>query len=199
MATTKRRNVFDWFDRIRARPALYLGDRGLGELEVLLCGYYAALYTHGIVEEAPDMRWHFLGWLHRRTAWSCSQGWAQAIGSRHPARDEALAAFFRLVDEYRRLRPVRLCTVQLGPDHNPTGKRVVIGLDGRMEKPCRVDVFRYLPEPLHFLRFSFADRIENDTQLMTGLDEAKRWVLDELQVDFGLWKQVDEKTMIVEG
>ena len=105
------------------------------------------------------------------------------------------AAFFEFVDEYRQLRPVRRCSVRLGPAHEPTGKRVVIGMAGRMQKPSRVDVFRYEPTFLHYLRFHYADRIENDWILMTGkgsykttLDYVKQWVLDELQVDFGLWR-----------
>jgi hypothetical protein len=194
--TSKQRNVFDWLDNIRARPDMYLGAGGLCDLEKFVYGYYVALSTHGIVEEGPKMNRHFLYWLHYRTRWSCSCGWAYAIGTRYPANDAALAVFFRFVDEYRRLKPIRRCTVQLGPEHTPTGRRVVIGMNGRMEKPCRVDVFRYLPKRLHFLRFHYADRVEDDDLLMvegkytTGLNDAKQWALDELLVDFGLWEQV---------
>jgi hypothetical protein len=200
------RNVFDWLEGVRARPDMYVGDEGLSVLETLLHGYYAALHTHGIVEGVPSMGHHFLDWLYHGTGWSCSCGWAYAITMRYPDRDEALAVFFGFVDAYRLLRPTRLCTVELGPDHEPTGRRVVIGMDGRMEKPLRVDVIRYLPEPLHFLRFHYEGRVEDDNLLMTGtgdhgttIDYAKRWVLDELQVGLGSWKRVDARTGKVEG
>jgi hypothetical protein len=200
----KRQNVFDWLDCVRARPSMYLRDGSLRELENLLWGYYTALQIHGIVEEVPAMNRHFLHWLYHRTGWPCSLGWAYAIGTRHPSPDEALAAFFCFVDEYRRLLPWRLCTVRLSPEHNPTGRRRVYGRDGRMEKPCRVDVVCYRPESLHFLRFHYPDRIEDDDLLMTGSGEyrtdlayAQQWVRDELQVELGLWKVVDEKTGLV--
>ena len=206
MTNKHQRNVFDWLDNIRARPSMYLCDDSLRDLESIVLGYNAALSMHRTLEEVPAMNRHFLDWLHSRTGWSCSCGWAHAIGSHHPAGDAAVAAFFRFLDEYRRLRPVRLCTVQLGLEHNPTGRRVVYGLDGRLEKPCRVDVFRYMPEPLHFLRLHYADRIEDGDLLMTGtgehrtdLDDAKRWVLDELQIDFGSWETVDQRSGKPEG
>jgi hypothetical protein len=107
-----QRNVFHWLDQVRARPSLYLGDGSLKDPEFLLSGYYTALATHGVVEAVPDMNWHFLSWLYYRTGWACSRGWAYAINSRHPG-GSALDAFFQLVEEYRRLRPVRLCTVQV--------------------------------------------------------------------------------------
>ena len=199
------RNVFDWLDGVRVRPGLYVGGGGLAELQTLLHGYNAALHTHGVVEDVPSMGRHFRDWLYRRTGWSCSCGWAYAITMRHTDRDEALAVFFGLVDAYRLLRPTRLCTVELGPDHGPTGRRVVSGMDGRMEQPRRLDVIRYLPEPLHFLRFHYEGRVEDGNLLMTGvmdfetdLDDAKRGVLDELQVEVVSLKKVDAKTGTVE-
>jgi hypothetical protein len=64
-----------------------------------------------------------------------------------------------------------------------------------MEKPCRVDVIRYRPEPLHFLRFHYPDRVEDDDILKTGTGDyattvrfAKEWVRDELQVEFRVWR-----------
>ena len=140
---------------------------------------------------------HFLKWLECRTDWQCNLGWAWAIDHHHPESDKAFDAFFELVDEYRKLKPTTLCTVRLGPKHNPTGKCRVIGMAGRMEKPCRVDVVRYRPEPLHFLRFHYPNRVEDNWFLMTGKGEhattlkfAKRWVRDELQVEFDAWEHV---------
>jgi hypothetical protein len=39
------------------------------------------------------------------------------------------------------------------------------------EKPSRMEVFRYLPGPLYFLRFHYSDRVENDDLLMTAAGE----------------------------
>ena len=66
-----------------------------------------------------------------------------------------------------------------------------------MDKPNRVDIIRYCPEPLHFLRFHYRDRVTDQWLLMTATGEyattvrhAKQWVCDELQVEYGAWKSV---------
>jgi hypothetical protein len=193
----REQNVFGLLDSIRARPSMYLLNSSLRELETLLWGYYAGLRVHGMVEPVPRMDRHFLTWLHCRTRWSYCRGWAAAIEQRHPEPDKALAAFFALVDDYRRLKPTGLCTVRLGAQHSPTGKRVRIGLEGLIDKPFRVDVIRYRPESLHFLRFHYPGRVEDWDVLMTGSGEytttvryAKEWVRDEFQVEFAAWESM---------
>jgi hypothetical protein len=188
-------NIFTYLDEMRDRPTMYV--RSLLDLEAQIYGYYAALKNHRVVESGPSMTHHFLVWGYFRKHWStCAFGWARAIESRISSLDEQLRKFFALVDEYRQLRPTPLCSVRLKRHHVPTGKRVVIGLGGRMEKPCRVEIFRYKPEPLHFLRFHYGNRIEDDWLLMksdgtnnTTLGDAKRWVRDELQVKRDEWQK----------
>lgn len=184
------RNVFLWLDGMRVRPGMYLRNKSLQDLETLLPGYYSGLGVHGIVEAVPAMH-HFRDWLYIRTGWSCSRGWAHAIEQRHKDPEKALATFFGLVDEYRQLRPTPLCTVRLGAKHNPTGKRVRYGFDGLMDKPRRVEVIRYRPAPLHFVRFHYRDRVEDGDVLMTGSGEytttlryAKQWVSDTCKSGF---------------
>jgi hypothetical protein len=153
------------------------------------------LGVHGIVEDVPEMVGHFSTWLHYRTKWSCCCGWADAIEQHYEDSEKALAAFFGFANVFRKLRPTVLCTVRLGARHKPTGKRVKIGFDGLMDKPKRVDVVRYRPEPLHFLRFHYGDRVEYGDILMTGAGKhattvryAKQWVRDELQVEYEAWE-----------
>ena len=193
-------NVFAWLDRIRARPAMWLRKSALRELQPLTFGYYCGLREHGIVESVPDFGQHFNDWLYYRTGWSCCQGWEVAFEQRYQTSEEAFVAFFEFVDEFRKLRPTLLCTVKLAARHKPTGKRVRFGLNGLMDKPIGVEVFRYRPEPLHFLRFHFPKRMENSHLLMTGsgnhattLRFAKEWVRDELQVEFAAWKPVGNR------
>jgi hypothetical protein len=188
-------NVFTWLDSIRARPSMYIGS-SFRDLVTLVHGYYTALRVHGIVEPVPHMDRHFLGWLYYHTGWSTCRGWAFAIEQRYPEFDKALACFFEFVDEYRKLQPTSLCIVSLGRAHNPTGKRVFYGDDVLMEKPRRVEVIRYRPEPLHFLRLHYRNRIEDRDLLTTGAGEfattvrdAKTWVRDELQVKLTEWEQ----------
>ena len=160
-------------------------------------GYYAALGVHGIVESVPHMTRHFSFWLNFTKGWSTCQGWAAAFERMHTDAEQALASFFAHVDQYRKLKLTGICTVRLDAEHNPTGKRYRIGVDGLMEKPLRVDVIRYRPEPLHFLRFHFRAGVVDEGLLMTrngdyktSLSTAKRWVCDELQVPFHAWQPI---------
>lgn len=194
------RNVFDWLDHVRNRPEMWLRQRSLTELQSLVWGYYTGLSVHGILEPVPSMNRNFMFWLHYRTTWSCSGGWALAINERYSDADEAFAVFFKWADEYRRLKPATLRTVRLAARHNPTGHRMRSGLDGLMEKPQRVDIVRYRPEPLHFLRFYYPDRVEDGDLLMTGNGDyattiryAKLWVRDELQVELAAWRELKRR------
>lgn len=192
----RKHNVFAWLDDVRARPGMFIyRNRGsLHELETMAFGYHRALLEHGIVETVPDFCGHFSIWLYYRTKWSTNRGWSVAIEEHTPEPEKRLATFFELVDEFRKLRPSMVCTVKLAPHHNPMGKRVTIGMNGRIAKPTRIDVMRYRPEPLHFLRFHYGRRVHNQELLMTGSGDyatdaqfAKQWVNDELQVEFERW------------
>lgn len=185
-------NVFTWLDQVRECPRMHA--RTLDELESQIWGYYVALSNHGIIETVPSMQRHFLTWVAYRTRWSTSCGWATAIDTHIADPEKRFAKFFRLVDEYRQLKPKVLCTALLSKQHVPTGKRVIIGLDGRMEKPKRVDIVQYAPEPLHFLRFHYTTKIVDNWILMTSVSsydttiyDAKRWCRDELQIKRDEW------------
>jgi hypothetical protein len=194
--TAKRKNVFTYLDLVRERRPMYA--HSLRDLESQIHGYYVALQNAGITESVPSMDHHFLIWVWYRMGWSASQGWARSIAEHSNATtvDEQFAIFFELVNEYRRLKPTTLCFVRLKARHVPTGKRVVIGFGGRMDKPAKVEVIRYKPAPLHCLRFHYPDRLEDGWFLMkpdgsyqTTLSDAKRWVQDELQVAPDDWER----------
>ena len=173
---------------------MYLRDGSLRELETLVYGYYAGLSTHGLIELVPEMMSHFSTWLYRETEWSTSCGWAAAIVSN--VNDASpLDAFFDFVHRYRRLRPVTLRSARLKRSNQPTGKRVVIGMNGRIERPLRVDIVRYAPTRLHFLRLIYRGRKVNDHILMTGdgsfdtsLRFAKIWMANEFQTSDADWR-----------
>ncbi len=186
-------NNFTFLDQVRDRRTMYV--ESLSDLQSLIWGYYVALSQHGIVEPVPAMNHHFEIWVYYRTGWSAALGWAKTIERDIQSSDEQFKKFFSLVDEYKRLRPVALSVARLKSHHAPSGRRVKIGLGERMENPVSVEIIRYKPAPLHFLRFHYKDRIDDDRLLMkddgsyrTTLRDAKRWVSDELQVKPGEWE-----------
>ena len=187
-------NFFSWLDEVRESPSQYV--QSLAELESMILGYIEALRVHDIVESGPSMGRHFLYWVGFRTRWPMNLGWAHAIEAHVSDQHKQLLKFFRLVDEYRQLTPAVLCTARLTRSHQPTGKRVTIGFDGRMKRPDRVDIVRYVPVPLHFLRFHYPNGNIVDDNLLgrdgyeTMIHDAKRWVRDELQVKRHEWQRI---------
>jgi hypothetical protein len=170
-------------------------DGSLGELETLVWGYYTGLHNHGLIELVPEMTRHFSTWLYHETGWSTACGWAYAITSNRTDSSDSspLDEFFGFVDRYRRLRSVTR-SARLGRNNRPTGKRVVIGMAGRMDRPASVDIVRYAPTRLHFLRFNYRGRTVNDSILMTGngshdtsLRFAKQWMADEFETRDSDW------------
>jgi len=187
-------NVFGWLDEIQQRPGMYLGDtsRPLEDLQCLVHGYTAALCVHGVVENVPSMA-HFSTWLRHKTGWSTSRGWAHALAN-HAKQDSTLATFFSLVAEFRELVPTTLTAVLLSELNQPTGKRAKIGFDSRIPRPDKVDVVRYVPEPIHFLRFHYGPRLLDQHTLYTSegsdsttVEVAKEWVHDEFSVKPSDW------------
>jgi hypothetical protein len=155
ISRTGQGDVFAWLDRVRARPGMYIGAAkdSLRELETLLAGYYSSLDIHGVVEPVPDMSHHFRTWLYCTTGWSTSAGFALAF-KQHAGSTDQLARFFRLVDRYRKLKPdVRLSVARrsASPD-----------------RPTRIDIIRYAPTRLHFLRLWRGQRTSDDWILMDG-------------------------------
>jgi hypothetical protein len=122
------------------------------------------------------MSHHFRPWLFCSQGWSTSAGWALAL-KQHPDGSDRLAHFFRLVDQYQKLKPdVRLTvTRRAGTSERPTRIDVI------RYAPARIDVIRYAPTRLHFLRIWHGERTRDDWILMdrngshqTSLTLAKR-------------------------
>ena len=186
--------VFDFLAEVEQRPEMYFSR--LRDLESTLHGYCAALSHHSIDEGVPHML-HFAEWLRRETGWSMSCGWSAAFDE-HVPHDEHTRRLFGFMARFKTLRPATVASVDLEDRHQPTGKRVVIGFDGRVERPDRIEIVRYQPEPLHYMRFSYPTHTEVARILMvnrpngtldaeTDLDDAKGWVAAEFQVEAQDW------------
>jgi hypothetical protein len=191
-------NVFEWLDQIRARPSMYIAsaEHPVQQVNALVHGYYSALWVHGIVEPVPAMTHHFSDWMRQQGYGfdATERGWGVAIES--ASRDDnSLSNFFKLVDRYRRLTPTLISTVPLHARHAPTGRCVTVRDDGRLVRPDRIDVIQYKPEPLHFLRFHYGSRLEDqhilDTRSLraeTTPEDARAWVRDEFGVAGSEWE-----------
>jgi hypothetical protein len=134
---------------------MYIGTAkdSLRALETSLAGYYSSLDVHGIVEPVPGMSDHFRTWLYCTTGWSTSAGFAIAF-KHHAGSTNPLARFFRVVDQYKKLKP----TVRLSVAHRSASPA----------RPTRIDILRYAPTRLHFLRLWNGHRTSDEGILMDG-------------------------------
>jgi hypothetical protein len=162
-------HIFTWLDHVRRRPTMFIGPwrdaASLQRLETLVHGYTTALHVHGIVEPCPDLC-QFPCWLLHNTGWSMSCGWAHAIAT-HSTSGTALDTFFDHIDHFRKLRPITVWTVKLGRHHAPAPHRK-LGDKPDRDVPSRVDIVRYAPTQLHFLRSQLGRHAYNETNLYAG-------------------------------
>mgnify|MGYP004001577553 CR=1 len=186
-------NIFTLLDNIKKRPDMFIRNQSLKNLEILILGYYIGLSNHKIVEDVPEITDHFQTWIYHKYGWSTSAGWAHAIET-HAKKQKPLNLFFKIIDEYRQIKLTVLAQVELSKNHQPTGKKVIIGFDTKMDKPLKIEIVKYTTEKLYFLRFYYKNNITNGRILMkpdgsynTSLNFAKNWAKEELQIKHEEW------------
>lgn len=113
MQNPSPQDVYTYLDSIQLRPGMYVPGHDLNQLHTQLCGYYAALSIHGIVEPVPAVNGHFSVWLRERTGWSTAAGWAYAITSQLPDPKRAFDHFFELLPLYRALTPEHVASARV--------------------------------------------------------------------------------------
>ena len=175
------RNIFDLIDLIQQRTAMFIPDKSINSLQTFLRGYETCMSVHAILEHDVPVFKHFHEWLVRYYNFEfTASGWAYAI-QYNVTDQEPLQKFFELVQEFQKLQPHLITRVKLGLNHQPTGKRVVIGIDKRMPPPNEIQIVQYKHEQLFFLRHCYPTMYEHSS-LFSSLKDAIKWVEEEFQV-----------------
>lgn len=174
-------NIYDLIDQIQQRTAMFIPDKSINSLQTYLGGYETCMWVHAILEQDVPVFRHFHEWLTRCYNFEfTSSGWAYAIQYNEPDQ-EPLQKFFELVQEFQKLQPHLITRVKLGKNHQPTGKRVIIGIDKLMPPPIEIQIIQYKTKQLFFLRHCYPVKYEHSS-LFSSLEEAKQWVEEEFQV-----------------
>ncbi|MFE3167950.1 barstar family protein [Streptomyces sp. NPDC059224] len=95
-------DVYDFLDRIRLRPGMWVPGGSLRDLQTMLIGYQVALGVHSI--DDPCDFWPggaFSQWLGTRLGDTSALGWAADIERNTPDGSTPVEEFFRLLDTYR--------------------------------------------------------------------------------------------------
>jgi hypothetical protein len=174
-------NVYDWLEKVRTRPLMYIEKDNLYELELLISGYYTALHQHHIDENVPPISSHFLDWLRHHKNWTINQGWAKAIYSNLPKNLSALDKFFTLVDEYRQLKPERLAQIILTPTHHSINKSI------KETFPNQMFIVQYTPEHLFFLEAVFTLKSNTQSHLVDKPDKVMELAYKQFQTESTEW------------
>ena len=96
-------NIYDYLDRIKVRPWMFIGANKISVLRSHLDGYLWCLMEKSIEEkENPD----FLNfnewikdyyWYFEATSW-----WANMILDKSKSEEDALKTFFKLIEKYKK-------------------------------------------------------------------------------------------------
>lgn len=139
-------------DRLRSRPALWLGDNSLTALDHYLGGYADALRDlHVEVSCEPPFR-HFSDWVFKQyeLQWGSAKGWRRLILERFSDERAALDEFFVLIDRFRSRRRIPVAIAVLASHHRNTGRRTrQVQSEGCWETlppPLEIRVVRFAPD-----------------------------------------------------
>jgi hypothetical protein len=94
--------LYDQFDRMRQRPAMWLGEASLTALWRFTEAYQFALTQHGIDERLDPPLHEFHDFCARYFQSASEAGWCRIILANYYGQDvEALVHFFSLFDDFR--------------------------------------------------------------------------------------------------
>jgi len=94
-------NLYDILQKIKQRPALYLGKRSLSHLQVFLDAYTFARRELGIKVTEQEREFEdFQEWIERRFNQPDTQSWSRIILFYSEDESEALDRFFELFQDF---------------------------------------------------------------------------------------------------
>lgn len=95
--------LFDLLEKIRIKPALYLGSASITNLRMFILGYrFARSELHVVNTEAEtDFHKNFQTWLQNHLSIRTVNGWDKIILLTCTDEKAAFEYFFQLLDEFR--------------------------------------------------------------------------------------------------
>ena len=95
------RQLYEFLDSIKQRPAMYLGTPSLTRLDMLLRGYTLARREAGLVPTEEEKEFEdFRSWVQEKYGINSGQSWSKIILFYSVDEYEALQKFFELFEEY---------------------------------------------------------------------------------------------------
>jgi len=172
----ERKNIFDLIDIIKKRISMFIPDKSIKSLSTYLAGYESCLELHSISEKGVPLFKHFGGWLKINFDWNLSYGWAHAITENIDKQQDPFQKFYLLVNEFRKLQPEVVSTIKSPLNQKPITIIQEKKDENLIPSPKKIQIIRYIPENLFFLRFLYTKKHEDGRDLFSSIEEAKRSV-----------------------
>lgn len=153
-------DIYELIERIRPRPALYLGSASITRLQSFLHGYQIAVEELNSTIEGDPPFGYFHDWVAMKFGkYESTSGWCHMLlESTNGDEEEALKLFFVHLDQFKRRKAIVI--LQGVPDDKSewrystnltTGERI------HLERPVLVQIVKYTDDKGVFIRYLGAD------------------------------------------
>ncbi|HEY9621935.1 MAG TPA: hypothetical protein V6C78_16380 [Crinalium sp.] len=96
-------DLYDMFEKIKSKPAIYLGRLSIFQLEAFYFGYSFTRHELGLPQTEQELEFaKFQEWLQNRFEIKTTQSWASFILFLSRDEKDALDRFFELLDQFKR-------------------------------------------------------------------------------------------------
>ena len=181
-------------EKIKERPAMYLGEASLSALYFFVAGYDFALQTHEIEREKDDcIPGEFYDWIAYRLHFEEStSGWRNMLLNRYPDEAEALRMFFQHWEEFRVRKPH---VVAVAEDANYCYRSVRYNQNGKSESriikyPSYIELVTYTEDPGFWVKAEEKDECDF---YLCGFYPELSWVESFTRIRKEEWKVIDEE------
>lgn len=189
-------NIYELIDKIRLRPALYIGNHSVTRLNSFLHGYVCALHDFKIeMTEKPQFH-NFHDWVAMRlNRYEGTSGWCNMLlKAENGDEEKALERFFVYLDEFKQ-RQAKIVFWAV-PDATKIWhyKIVDIAKDEQIAvpPPPLVQIVKYNDDKGVFIRYIGENGEPVDREMYCqDLDDAFSWT--EQIVEKDAWKQGDRQ------
>jgi len=174
-------DIYELIERIRPRPALYLGSASISRLDSFLIGYRSALDDLKVDDAGAPSFWYFHDWIAMRLGrYESTAGWCSMLLEFHDRDEEkALHSFFSHLEEFKH----REARVIFQSSSDPSSrwrqeKNLATGETIDLERPVLVQLVRYTDDKGVFVRYlgkgnRLVDREEYCFDLETAYEETE--------------------------
>jgi hypothetical protein len=186
-------DIYNLIDRIRPRPAMYLGENSVSLLRAFLGGYMTAAYESqtSFVEENPPFG-AFHDWVAMKLGYfESTSGWANMLlAAENGDETKALERFFVYLDDFKQ-RQAKVILWAIPESGKSWRYNIVDGKKVEFPLPALVQIVKYEEGEAVFIKYLDKDgELSDREEYCKDLDVAFSWTKS--LVDKNDWNQIEK-------